>query len=105
MRKPFDIRAELEALDAKKAELEDRHKKQLADLLAKTGADQLDPEVLAGLLLDGVAKAANGSDDTLERWRAHGADFFRDGGRRRRTDDASAAATSPPRPPAASGHA
>ncbi len=70
--------AELKALNDKARALKAKRVEQLGQLVAATGADALDVETLAGVLLD-----AMGSKDASakEAWRAKGAAFFQ---RRRR---------------------
>jgi hypothetical protein len=78
MRKPRDIDAELKALQEKAKGLKARKVSQHGELVAATGADQLDPEILAGVLL-----AAVETTDTTAReaWRRRGATFFQRQGR------------------------
>jgi len=72
MRKPRDIDSELKALADKARQLKERRVRQLGELVISSGADALDPEELAGALLD-----AAGSDAThKEGWRRRGAAFF-----------------------------
>lgn len=73
MRKPRDFDSELKALADKTRQLKERRVRQLGDLVAATGADILDTDLLAGVLLDAVA-----SKDvaTKEGWRKRGAAFF-----------------------------
>ena len=54
MRKPRDIDAELKALQEKAKGLKARKVSQHGELVAATGADQLDPDTLAGVLLAAV---------------------------------------------------
>ena len=79
MRKPKDYDAELKALDEKAKQLRQRKTMQYGELVAATGADALDPDLLAGGMLDLVAL-----DDKQrkEELRARGAAFFRPKGRR-----------------------
>ena len=49
--------------------------RQFGELVVATGADGLDPEILAGVLL--AAVAASKHPETLEAWRRKGAGFFR----------------------------
>jgi len=74
MRKPKDYDAELKALDEKAKQLRQRKTMQHGELVAATGADALDPDLLAGGMLDLVAL-----DDKQrkEELRARGAAFFR----------------------------
>ena len=82
MRKPRDIDSELKALDAKAKTLKERRVRQLGELVIATGADALDPEMLAGALLGAVAmKDANAK----EGWRKAGAAFFRSATRKSTT--------------------
>ena len=72
MRKPRDIDSELKALADKARQLKERRVRQLGELVITTGADALDPDELAGVLLD-----AAGSDAARkEGWRRRGAAFF-----------------------------
>ena len=79
MRKVRDYDAELKALGDKARALKARRVEQLGQLVAATGADTLDAETLAGVLLDAV-----GSSDAnvKEAWRAKGAAFFQRRGRK-----------------------
>ncbi|MDB5580651.1 MAG: conjugal transfer protein TraD [Bradyrhizobium sp.] len=80
MRKPRDIDAELRALADKTKQLKTRKITQLGELVVATGADELEPELLAGALLAAVqSKAASARED----WRSKGEAFFRKGGGRR----------------------
>ncbi len=73
MRKPRDIDAELKALQEKAKGLKARKVSQHGELVAATGADQLDPDILAGVLL-----AAVETKDAAQReaWRKRGSAFF-----------------------------
>ncbi|WP_327754353.1 conjugal transfer protein TraD (plasmid) [Sphingobium sp. SJ10-10] len=84
MRKVRDYDAELKALNDKARQLKARKVEQLGQIVAATGADALDAETLAGVLLEAV-----GSKDASakEAWRARGAAFFQ-----RRARKAAAAA-------------
>ena len=79
MRKVRDYDAELKALNDKARTLKAKRVEQLGQLVAATGADALDAETLAGVLLDAI-----GSKDTAakEAWRAKGAAFFQRRGRK-----------------------
>lgn len=72
MRKPRDIDSELKALADKARQLKERRVRQLGELILATGADGLDPDELAGALLD----AANSDAAQKEGWRRSGAAFF-----------------------------
>ena len=82
MRKPRDIDAELKALSEKARSLKAKQRAQLGELVAATGADALDPETLAGALLDAVERA-KADADAKESWRARGQGFFHRGKRSR----------------------
>lgn len=74
MRKPRDFDAELKALDDKARNLKARRVTQLGELVAATGADTLDLDVLAG----GLLALVEASDPARkESWRARGSAFFR----------------------------
>ncbi len=81
MRKPRDIDAELKALSDKARVLKAKQRAQLGELVATTGADALDPETLAGVLLDAVARA-KAEPQAKEAWRVRGAGFFHRGKRK-----------------------
>lgn len=76
MRKPRDFDAELRALQDKQKSLKTRKVMNLGELVLATCADGLDPEVLAGALLEAVQRAGD-SNDTKEAWRRRGEGFFR----------------------------
>ncbi len=73
MRKPRDIDSELKALEAKAKTLKERRVRQLGELVIATGAEVLDPDLLAGALL---AAAATKDAGVKEGWRKAGAAFF-----------------------------
>lgn len=79
MRKVRDYDAELKALGDKARSLKAKRVEQLGQLVAATGADALDVETLAGVLLDAI-----GSKDASakEAWRSKGASFFQRRGRK-----------------------
>jgi hypothetical protein len=79
MRKVRDYDAELKALGDKAKALKARKVEQLGQLVALTGADVLDFETLAGVLLDAVTASDTA---TQEVWRAKGVDFFQSRGRK-----------------------
>ncbi|PSJ19885.1 conjugal transfer protein TraD, partial [Halomonas sp. ND22Bw] len=56
MRKVRDYDAELKALGDKARQLKAKRVEQLGALVAATGADTLDAETLAGVLLDAVGE-------------------------------------------------
>jgi type II secretory pathway component PulK len=74
MRKPRDFDSELKALVDKAKAIKERRVRQLGELVAATGADALDADLLAGALLDAVASKETA---TREGWRKAGAAFFR----------------------------
>lgn len=74
MRKPRDFDSELKALADKAKQLKERRVRQLGELVAATGADTLDADLLAGALL-GAVDARDAA--TKEGWRKAGAAFFR----------------------------
>ena len=82
MRKPRDFDSELKALAEKAKQLKERRVRDLGALVTATGADTLDPNILAGALLDAVA---NTDKATEEGWRKRGAAFFQ--GKPRNTVD------------------
>lgn len=73
MRKPRDFDSELKTLADKARQLKERRVRQLGELVAATGADTLDADLLAGVLLDAVAVK---DAATKEGWRKRGAAFF-----------------------------
>lgn len=79
MRKVRDYDAELKALGDKARQLKAKRVEQLGQLVAATGADALDAETLAGVLLDAVGTKDAGAK---EAWRAKGAAFFQRRGRK-----------------------
>ena len=79
MRKVRDYNAELKALEDKARGLKARRVEQLGQLVTATGADALDMEILAGVLLDAVASK---DAEAKEAWRAKGAAFFQRRGRK-----------------------
>ena len=74
MRKPRDYDSELKALADKAKAIKERRVRQLGELVAATGADTLDADLLAGALL---GAAAMKDSTTREGWRKAGAAFFR----------------------------
>ncbi|MGW8192523.1 conjugal transfer protein TraD [Sphingomonas hankookensis] len=81
MRKVRDYDAELKALSDKAKALKAKRVEQLGALVAATGADALDAETLAGVLLDAVGEKGA---EAKEAWRAKGAAFFQRRGRKGR---------------------
>lgn len=82
MRKVRDYDAELKALGDKARQLKAKRVEQLGALVAATGADALDAETLAGVLLDAVGEK---SAEAKEAWRAKGTAFFQRRGRKGRS--------------------
>src|SRR4051794_2474482 len=76
MRKPRDIDAELKALHDRQKQLRVRRVSQFGELVTATGADALDPETLAGVLLEAVERA-KADPSVKEAWRRKGDGFFR----------------------------
>jgi hypothetical protein len=72
-RKPRDIDAELKALQDKTKTLKARKVTQLGELVTATGADTLDAETLAGVLLAAIEQKQT---QAREAWRQRGAAFF-----------------------------
>lgn len=98
MRKVRDYDAELKALAERAKQLQQRKVQQFGELVEATGADVLDPDVLAGALLAAVAE-----DDKarIADWRRRGGEFFRKNSRTRSarrdgTRDKAVAASTPP---------
>lgn len=85
MRKPRDIDAELKALQDKQKQLRARRTVQLGEIVAATGADSLDPETLAGVLLDAIERV-KGDVSAKEAWQRKGEAFFRRERRARRSE-------------------
>lgn len=84
MAKMRDFDAELKALGERAKLLKQRKIQQYGELVEATGADALDPELLAGALLAAVAT----KDKTVTTdWNKKGAEFFRGRERRRSSRD------------------
>ena len=79
MRKVRDFDAELKALDDRAKLLKQRKIQQFGELIEATGADALDPDVLAGALLAAVTQKDKAA---LSAWGTRGAQFFRETSRR-----------------------
>src|SRR3546814_577354 len=80
MPKIRDFDAELKALGERAKLLKQRKVQQYGDLVEATGADALDPELLAGALLAAVATTDKG---ITADWSKRGAEFFRGRERKR----------------------
>lgn len=79
MRKVRDFDAELKALNDRAKLLKQRKVQQFGELIEATGADALEPDLLAGALIAAVAE----TDKTaIAKWSARGAQFFRETSRR-----------------------
>lgn len=74
MRKVRDFDAELKALNERAKLLQQRKVQQFGELVEATGADALDPDVLAGAL---VAVVAEKDKATIAGWAKRGEEFFR----------------------------
>lgn len=85
MRKVRDYDAELKALNERARDLKSKKIQQLGELVVATGAQGLDTETLAGVLL---AAASTPDADQKEAWRSKGAAFFQRRGRKPASDDA-----------------
>ena len=79
MRKVRDFDAELKALNDRAKLLKQRKIQQFGELIEATGADTLEPDLLAGALLAVVAETDKA---IMTKWSARGAQFFRDTSRR-----------------------
>jgi hypothetical protein len=74
MRKVRDFDAELKALNERAKLLQQRKVQQFGELVQATGADALDPDVLAGALLAAIAEKDKPS---IAAWAKRGEEFFR----------------------------
>lgn len=74
MRKVRDFDAELKALNERAKLLRTRKIQQFGELIEATGADALEPDLLAGALLGVVAEKDKA---TITAWSEAGARFFR----------------------------
>lgn len=79
MRKVRDFDAELKALGDRAKLLRVRKIQQFGELIEATGADALEPDLLAGALLAAVAEKEGA---TTTAWTARGAQFFRETSRK-----------------------
>jgi len=80
MRKVRDYDAELKALGDKARALKAKKVQQLGELVMATGADTLDPDVLAGALIKAVEADVEGQG----AWREAGTAFFQRRGKKPR---------------------
>jgi len=85
MAKMRDFDAELKALGERAKLLKQRKIQQYGELVEATGADALDPDLLAGALLAAVATKDKA---VTADWTKRGTDFFRARERRRSSRDA-----------------
>jgi len=74
MRKVRDFDAELKELNERAKLLQQRKVQQFGELVEATGADALDPDVLAGALLAAVAERDKA---IIAGWAKRGEEFFR----------------------------
>jgi len=79
VRKTRDYDAELRALSDKAKALKAKKVEQLGQLVTSTGADVLDLNILAGILITAVAST---STEEKEAWRAKGSAFFQRRGKK-----------------------
>ena len=79
MRKVRDFDAELKALNDRAKLLRTRKIQQFGELIEATGADVLEPDLLAGALLAAVAEKEGSA---TKAWTARGAQFFRETSRK-----------------------
>jgi hypothetical protein len=79
MRKVRDFDAELKTLNERAKLLRTRKIQQFGELIEATGADALEPDLLAGALLAAVAEKEGA---TTKTWSKSGADFFRETSRK-----------------------
>jgi hypothetical protein len=79
MRKVRDFDAELKALNDRAKLLKQRKIQQFGELIEATGADALDPDLLAGALLAVVSEKDKA---IMTKWSRDGAQFFRETSRR-----------------------
>lgn len=93
MRKPRDIDAELRALAERAKGLKARKVTQLGELVIATGAGDLEPDLLAGLLLSATETT---DAATARAWSANGAAFFQAQGTGKPSPKARANRASPP---------
>lgn len=80
MRKVRDYDAELKALAERAKQLQQRKVQQFGELVEATGADALEPDVLAGALIVAIAESDKAR---IADWRRRGAEFFRKNSRTR----------------------
>lgn len=81
VRKTRDYDAELRALGEKAKALKAKKVEQLGQLVTSTGADALDLDILAGILITAVDSS---NAEEKEAWRAKGYAFFQQRGKKAR---------------------
>lgn len=81
VRKTRDYDAELRALGEKAKALKVKKVEQLGQLVTSTGADALDLDMLAGILITAVESS---NAEEKEVWRAKGSTFFQRRGKKAR---------------------
>ena len=81
MRKTRDYDAELRALGEKAKALRAKKVEQLGQLVTSTGADALELDILAGILITAVESS---NAEEKEAWRAKGSAFFQGRGKKAR---------------------
>ncbi len=79
MRKTRDYDAELRALGEKAKALKAKKVEQLGQLVTSTGADALELDILAGILITAVESS---NAEEKEAWRAKGSVFFQERGKK-----------------------
>jgi len=79
VRKTRDYDAELRALGEKAKALKAKKVEQLGQLVTSTGADALDLDILAGILITAVESS---NAEEKEAWRAKGSAFFQGRGKK-----------------------
>lgn len=79
MRKKRDYDAELRALGEKAKALKAKKVEQLGQLVTSTGADALELDILAGILITAVESS---NAEEKEAWRAKGSAFFQGRGKK-----------------------
>ncbi|ABQ66550.1 hypothetical protein Swit_0179 [Rhizorhabdus wittichii RW1] len=79
MRKVRDFDAELKALNERAKLLRQRKIQQFGELVEATGADALDPDLLAGALLAAVAEKDKA---IMTAWSTRGGQFFHETSRK-----------------------
>lgn len=81
MRKTRDYDAELRVLGEKAKALKAKKVEQLGQLVTSTGADALDLDMLAGILITAVESS---NAEEKEAWREKGSTFFQRHGKKAR---------------------